>query len=1207
MPYPEKPTVNYAYGAFVPSPAQPFPGSRLDADFAEVVAGVNDLNDFVRGVTRSDGKLANRIVTAEALSQGLTVGWNPPKVWSTGASFVARDTVIVSNVLYLSTVEHTAGAVFLNDVSAGLWVELADFTDVVLTDGSVTAAKLADDAVTAAKLATGSVTADAIATGAVGADEIAAGAVGTDEVAAGAVTNAKLADMAGMTLKGRLLASAGAPTDVTMADLSKAIGLSLTRADIPTTKFPVSSFIAAGYATVGDAGQGAVYRRGTSGGVMAIQDADSLWWELDVSDAVDPGFFGAAADGVTDDSAAIQAALTAAPWVRLGPRTYYANAEVVCPSYRVFDGGSWTSIVKLGPGVPLTGQFLRGATTSISAANERTDTQILVRNVTFDCAARPYPAYLQHPTLGTAVTSPATDPIRNVPVTTPLTTNGTTTATAAVPFGIFAGMAVSGTYIAAGTTVASVSGSTVTLSQAASGTGTAATTFTPATPYSVRGNVLYFLNASNVLVEGCTFLDHGGTCVLMQGCIDSGTRNNFLFRCGREGFSSICLMYIHTGSAWAIVGATAGATTVFQLNRAHSYVAPQTPTITTTGGSTAATVSSATNLSVGMEIVSANVPVGATIAGLSGTNVTLSEAASGSGTGTAATFYTRVMVYSVSGLGGLVTDGAKRVTAVPSTTSITLDVDTSSAKTEFVLDGRAMLGSYFLTLADRNFSENDRGFALKRALIQAGAGRDHRIVSPSIRGGKEGGIYLSYLYDSAVEGGNIRAITRADLICEGVETNFCGPISFNGLRVKDTDGPAYGLIGHVDAKIIGGGISNPIKTAGQVFPYGPFNEGYFGGGFQLGMIETTSGSGTASVAAVVSPTITTTLSTTVTPASMVGIEVGMTLVSANIPAGAYVTALGTTTFTISSAATLAAGPTACSFYPVNVRNASTATVTTVNGSRRVTPSSMADIEAGQAVISANIPAGTIVERVETTTVWLSAAATGAGSGTACTWRECRRLISPNTQAGTLVLAVGSLPSITLSKTATASTGGTPIGARFNPYDSSGAPIKSDQKQAVLINSSGGYPTTNVRFDATELEDNAFNAAGLVFITRAGGTAGINNRIRLDALDLSRFQRNGKITGITQANPAVVTTEEAHGLRTGAEVYLRGVDGMTAVNGGPYIVTVASATTFSLNGIDSSAFGAFSGADNFWGTYDENRNFFDANTALGSKYSLTQAW
>ena len=65
-----------------------------------------------------------------------------------------------------------------------------------------------------------------------------------------------------------------------------------------------------------------------------------------------------------------------------------------------------------------------------------------------------------------------------------------------------------------------------------------------------------------------------------------------------------------------------------------------------------------------------------------------------------------------------------------------------------------------------------------------------------------------------------------------------------------------------------------------------------------------------------------------------------------------------------------------------------------------------------------------------------------------------------------------------------------------------------------------------------------------------------------------------ISGITNANPGVVTTDINHGLTTGQNnVHIAGVVGMTGANGGPYTVSVLSENTFSF-GVDTTGFGSY---------------------------------
>lgn len=63
-----------------------------------------------------------------------------------------------------------------------------------------------------------------------------------------------------------------------------------------------------------------------------------------------------------------------------------------------------------------------------------------------------------------------------------------------------------------------------------------------------------------------------------------------------------------------------------------------------------------------------------------------------------------------------------------------------------------------------------------------------------------------------------------------------------------------------------------------------------------------------------------------------------------------------------------------------------------------------------------------------------------------------------------------------------------------------------------------------------------------------------------------------ITSITQATNAVITTDDTHSLPTGSKIMVMGVNvGMTEINGRYSALTSLSATTFSLDDVDSSEF------------------------------------
>lgn len=67
-----------------------------------------------------------------------------------------------------------------------------------------------------------------------------------------------------------------------------------------------------------------------------------------------------------------------------------------------------------------------------------------------------------------------------------------------------------------------------------------------------------------------------------------------------------------------------------------------------------------------------------------------------------------------------------------------------------------------------------------------------------------------------------------------------------------------------------------------------------------------------------------------------------------------------------------------------------------------------------------------------------------------------------------------------------------------------------------------------------------------------------------------------ITAISKANPGVVTAPY-HGLTTGQEVYLAGIEGMTELNGRVVTATVIDDDNFSI-GIDTSGFSTFTADD-----------------------------
>ena len=86
-----------------------------------------------------------------------------------------------------------------------------------------------------------------------------------------------------------------------------------------------------------------------------------------------------------------------------------------------------------------------------------------------------------------------------------------------------------------------------------------------------------------------------------------------------------------------------------------------------------------------------------------------------------------------------------------------------------------------------------------------------------------------------------------------------------------------------------------------------------------------------------------------------------------------------------------------------------------------------------------------------------------------------------------------------------------------------------------------------------------------------------NAIRFFANDGQVRLAAQSITGITQANPAVVTYSGSDNFSNGQSVILSGIVGMTQLNGGEYEIANVNtgSNTFELVGVNSTGFGAYS--------------------------------
>jgi len=98
-----------------------------------------------------------------------------------------------------------------------------------------------------------------------------------------------------------------------------------------------------------------------------------------------------------------------------------------------------------------------------------------------------------------------------------------------------------------------------------------------------------------------------------------------------------------------------------------------------------------------------------------------------------------------------------------------------------------------------------------------------------------------------------------------------------------------------------------------------------------------------------------------------------------------------------------------------------------------------------------------------------------------------------------------------------------------------------------------------------------STGGWEVIVGGGDPYEVANAIWRAIFDISTLVGSSmNVTGITKANPGVVTTDKNHNYTTGQTIQMNGVVGMTTVNGVNYTATVISPTTFSI-GVNTSGY------------------------------------
>ncbi len=119
----------------------------------------------------------------------------------------------------------------------------------------------------------------------------------------------------------------------------------------------------------------------------------------------------------------------------------------------------------------------------------------------------------------------------------------------------------------------------------------------------------------------------------------------------------------------------------------------------------------------------------------------------------------------------------------------------------------------------------------------------------------------------------------------------------------------------------------------------------------------------------------------------------------------------------------------------------------------------------------------------------------------------------------------------------------------------------------------------------------------------------NKKIRFYRNDGFILETATVITGITQANPGVVTTSAPHGYANGDEVFISGVAGMEEVNGKTFLVANVGASTFELtdidsNNVDTTSFTAYSSGGTAGKIFEIDSPYVEAADLFALDFSQT---
>lgn len=230
---PTKYAKGYSFAGFqATAPDDPLPGARVDDELANIATSIDETVEALKDIRRSDGRLVNGSVGPDQLSSGLIFGFTLRGTWAEDETYLAADGVVYNDVFYAASVANTATAGNRPDLDSTTWRVLFTLPELLIAVGSLNGNVLIDATVTFAKLASAALASQLEAEAGLSNVKLMTALRVLQAIQANpqapptaSVTNAKLADVATATFKGRVSAGSGSPEDLTVAQVKALLAL----------------------------------------------------------------------------------------------------------------------------------------------------------------------------------------------------------------------------------------------------------------------------------------------------------------------------------------------------------------------------------------------------------------------------------------------------------------------------------------------------------------------------------------------------------------------------------------------------------------------------------------------------------------------------------------------------------------------------------------------------------------------------------------------------------------------------------------------------------------------------------------------------------------------------------------------------------------------------------------------------------------------